>query len=580
MAKGFFIGVDGVAKKVKQGFIGVGLPSGYTQVEYIESSGTQYIDTGFYPKYNSRVELDVSDFTNTTAILFGSKDADSATATNQFSVYRNSSSAIRCDYFGTNVSMSISDTTSKTTVIRDANVVTAWGVTATNTAVTSGSVSYPMMLLTLNTAGTYPMGNPAICKVYGCRIYDGGLTGSLVRNYVPVVNSSGEAGLYDLVTMTFYGNAGTGAFTAGNSVSSSAVARRIKEAFIGIGGVARPCWSGGELAYYGTITGLSVGRSQLAATNIGNYVLFGGGYDESGRYSAVVDAYSQSLTRTEPEVLSVQRYGLSATTVGNYAMFGGGMYSSKAGSNVVDAYDGSFTHTQPTALNFNYYYLAATSVGSYALFGGGFNGSSDSCNSTVNAYDESLTRTIPTALSVARQLLSATTIGDYALFGGGGLKGSYGTYNTVDAYDKSLTRTTPTGLSVARYTLASTTVGDYALFCGGYEATNNTHLNTVDAYDKSLTRTVPTALSVARSYLAATTIGDYALFGGGSYGTTHYSTVDAYDSSLVHTNPAELSAVRDDLAAATVGNYALFGGGAYYTNTNYRCSTVDAFTLQ
>ena len=40
--------------------------------------------------------------------------------------------------------------------------------------------------------------------------------GELIRNFVPVVrNSDGAAGLFDIVSQTFYGNAGTGMFTVG-----------------------------------------------------------------------------------------------------------------------------------------------------------------------------------------------------------------------------------------------------------------------------------------------------------------------------------------------------------------------------
>ena len=39
-----------------------------------------------------------------------------------------------------------------------------------------------------------------------------------------------------------------------------------------------------------SVTALSQARSSLAATAVGNYALFGGGYD--GSYSSVVDAYS------------------------------------------------------------------------------------------------------------------------------------------------------------------------------------------------------------------------------------------------------------------------------------------------
>ena len=36
-----------------------GLPDGYTKLEYLQSSGTQYIDTGVYPNQDTRVVCDV-----------------------------------------------------------------------------------------------------------------------------------------------------------------------------------------------------------------------------------------------------------------------------------------------------------------------------------------------------------------------------------------------------------------------------------------------------------------------------------------------------------------------------------------
>ena len=126
--------------------------------------------------------------------------------------------------------------------------------------------------------------------------------------------------------------------------------------------------------------------------------------------------------------LSVKRHTPAATTVGNYALFGGGYYSGY--QSTVDAYDTSLTRTTPTALSAARIYLAATTVGNYALFGGGYNGTNHL--STVDAYDTSLTRTIPTALSVARDNLSATTVGNYALFGGG--QDGIHCLSTVDAY--------------------------------------------------------------------------------------------------------------------------------------------------
>lgn len=39
-----------------------GLPSGYTQLEYIESTGTQYIDTGIIPTDETKGENLIHDF--------------------------------------------------------------------------------------------------------------------------------------------------------------------------------------------------------------------------------------------------------------------------------------------------------------------------------------------------------------------------------------------------------------------------------------------------------------------------------------------------------------------------------------
>ena len=76
-------------------------------------------------------------------------------------------------------------------------------------------------------------------------------------------------------------------------------------------------------------------RYGLAATTVGNYALFGGGYDNS--YRVAVDAYNTSLTRATRTSLSQERANLAATTVGNYALFGGGQVSSGS-SSTVDAY--------------------------------------------------------------------------------------------------------------------------------------------------------------------------------------------------------------------------------------------------
>ena len=180
---------------------------------------------------------------------------------------------------------------------------------------------------------------------------------------------------------------------------------------------------------------MSAKRRALAATKVGNYALFGGGYN-----STVVDAYDTSLTRSTPTVLSYKRQQLAATNVGNYALFGGGNTSISTTafgpSNIVDAYNTSLVLSTPTTLSVARRELSATTVGTFALFCGGDVSTSSSSlthSNVTDAYDETLTRSVPTALNTARSELVATTIGDYALIGGGYLS-SKGVSAVVDAY--------------------------------------------------------------------------------------------------------------------------------------------------
>ena len=55
----------------------------------------------------------------------------------------------------------------------------------------------------------------ASMKLYACQIYD---DGTLVRNFIPCRTPNREIGLWDDVNGVFYGNAGTGTFTAGPEI--------------------------------------------------------------------------------------------------------------------------------------------------------------------------------------------------------------------------------------------------------------------------------------------------------------------------------------------------------------------------
>lgn len=178
----------------------------HTVVEYIKSTGTQYIDTLFKPKHNSRVVMDLSD-AGESSFIFGARGTDSSTATSQFGFYILTASKVRSDYFGTNVSGTPNNIASRMIVDKNGNVTTAYGLTLTNTAVTSGTVAYNLTLFAVNSLGEAKAW--AKIKLYSCQIYDDGV---LIRDFIPVIDHNGVACLYDKLNHRYYRNAGTGEF--------------------------------------------------------------------------------------------------------------------------------------------------------------------------------------------------------------------------------------------------------------------------------------------------------------------------------------------------------------------------------
>jgi hypothetical protein len=84
---------------------------------------------------------------------------------------------------------------------------------------------------------------------------------------------------------------------------------------------------------------LSQPRHRLAATSVGNLVLFGGGYNSNG-LSNVVDEFNLTSNTWTTATLSQARSDLVATSVDNrYALFAGGGYDGSGPSNVVDIFD-------------------------------------------------------------------------------------------------------------------------------------------------------------------------------------------------------------------------------------------------
>lgn len=184
----------------------IGLPSGYTQLEYIESSGTQFIDTGIKAKNNTKViaECNITYGTNWVMIL-GSYDTGA-----YFSWWANATNIYA--YYGSQ-NKSGNGATGKQTIIANGS---KWSDSANSFVFSDASFTAPstMYLFSVHNGGSSYAN--ASMKLYACQIYD---DGTLVRNFIPCRTPNREIGLWDDVNGVFYGNAGTGTFTAGPEIS-------------------------------------------------------------------------------------------------------------------------------------------------------------------------------------------------------------------------------------------------------------------------------------------------------------------------------------------------------------------------
>ena len=221
----------------------MGLPNGYRRLEYIQSGGTQFIDTGFKPNQDTRVLIKANfPFTSASSSLFGAREAQT---TKNFSVtsYQNH---YRNYYKSTETDLETSVAFSGPFILdKNKNIADFGGLKTVTDTYASFSCPVNMYLFALNNNGTAKFFSSS--KIYYCKIYD---NGTLVRDFIPCQTTSGDIGLWDDVNSVFYGNDGTGTFTAGPSslnlpVNIGGTWKDANEVFVNIGGT----WKTVEAAF-------------------------------------------------------------------------------------------------------------------------------------------------------------------------------------------------------------------------------------------------------------------------------------------------------------------------------------------
>lgn len=196
---------------------GGGLPSSYTAVDYLQSTGTQWIEMGVTPNQNTKavLKIKINVFTSKGASLIGSRT--NINSDDQFTTYLD-------DYGGTRFLFRMDGQPKATSwtglTTNKIYIVTLSGTEMKaeledGTAVFSKTFSVPDFTSTLTMAlfrskgvsGDYFRG-----RIYSCKHYSGD---ELIQDFQPCLDTNGVPCMFDFVSRKPFYNVGTGSFAWG-----------------------------------------------------------------------------------------------------------------------------------------------------------------------------------------------------------------------------------------------------------------------------------------------------------------------------------------------------------------------------
>lgn len=196
------------------------VPQEYQQVEYIESTGTQYIDTGVIPSntVGFKIKMSLSEIMN-DIYRYGCREDSGNTrfimANADGAVYFGFGTVIKPS--GNNVSswaINVNETftaslnylNSRFANVNDINNISIGNISTTFTQT--------LIMFGRNSSGTI---SSSAQKIYYNQITDGN---NIIRNFIPCYRKSDNVvGMYDTVNKEFYTNKGTGEFLKGSDVN-------------------------------------------------------------------------------------------------------------------------------------------------------------------------------------------------------------------------------------------------------------------------------------------------------------------------------------------------------------------------
>lgn len=180
------------------------------RLAYIESSGTQHIDSGFTPNQDTRVVMKGTLLNQSAnSSLFGARQSSS---TKLFTMTWVNSSSYFLSYYGTGYMIVPFTAGTSFELDKNKNVTTLNGIVYEDAYET---FTCPGSMYIFATNGNGSVMHLAPLRVEEMQIFDNGV---LVRDFIPVLDFDGVACLFDKVEKKLYHNAGSGSFTYGEVI--------------------------------------------------------------------------------------------------------------------------------------------------------------------------------------------------------------------------------------------------------------------------------------------------------------------------------------------------------------------------
>ena len=199
-----------------------GLPAAYRQVEWIQSTGTQWIDTGIYSNERTGFDIDFATYSKlTSGSGYGAILGASVTTVADFQLTTWTGNGIPTGNLLLYPTWVAAEITYESRIACSYNNGIYRSPTGTTTQIQNTYSFNNATVAIFGSNSPYGITQTSKTRLYSLKMYDGN---TIIKDFLPCYRiSDGEIGLYDTINGVFYTNQGTGTFYKGPDCIASVV---------------------------------------------------------------------------------------------------------------------------------------------------------------------------------------------------------------------------------------------------------------------------------------------------------------------------------------------------------------------